>query len=294
MNRFFTRLLAACLMAASLSALAATQAPGTSPDELVRAAQETLQKTDADRLAELWDAGSGLLKNRVAKAAFIESTRKARQAMGPVKDRDWSGVMRVRYLAGNEAGLPAGLYANVDFATHLASGKTAAERISFVLEGDGWRFTGYVATPPATGASPAAIAPVAAAPITPTTPAASATTPSAPGASVGEVEGAVRAWAAAWSARDVDRYLAAYAPDFAPPGSQDRKRWAEERRARIADKTSISVTIEDLVVSINGQSANARFRQVYRADKLNNAGRKTLELERSGNQWLIRKESAGG
>jgi ketosteroid isomerase-like protein len=141
----------------------------------------------------------------------------------------------------------------------------------------------FAASPPAPPAPAAVEAPAPPAPPSP---------PAATG--IAEVEAAVRAWAAAWSARDADRYLAAYAPDFTPPRNKDRKRWETDRRARIANKSSISVGIEDLVISVNGQSASARFKQVYRADKLKETGRKTLELQRVGNQWLIRKESAGG
>jgi hypothetical protein len=92
----------------------------------------------------------------------------------------------------------------------------------------------------------------------------------------------------------MDRYLAAYGPDFNPGGGQSRKSWEEERRARIVGKSSISVNIENLVINVNGQAATAKFRQIYRADNLNISSRKTLELQRFGNQWQIRKESVGG
>lgn len=129
----------------------------------------------------------------------------------------------------------------------------------------------------------------------PPAPAAAAAAPASanPAASIGEVEAAVRAWAAAWSARDMARYLAAYAPDFAPPRGQDRKAWEADRRARIADKAAISVGIDSLVISVQGQAASATFQQTYSADKLREKSRKTLELQRVGNRWLIRKESAG-
>ncbi|SFP51536.1 DUF4440 domain-containing protein [Variovorax sp. 770b2] len=144
------------------------------------------------------------------------------------------------------------------------------------------------ASPPASAAS----APAAAAAPAPTpTPAAAAA--AAPSAGIAEVETAVRAWAAAWSARDVDRYLAAYAPDFTPARKQDRKRWEAERRTRIANKSAISVTVDDLVISVSGQTASARFKQLYSADKLKSTDRKTLELQRVGDKWLIRKESTG-
>lgn len=151
----------------------------------------------------------------------------------------------------------------------------------------------FAATPVAPAASAAPTSPAAPAAPATATPAAAAETPAST-ASIAEVEAAVRAWAAAWSARDADRYLAAYAPDFTPPRNQDRKRWETDRRARIANKSSISVGIEDLVISVNGQAASARFKQVYRADKVKETGRKTLELQRVGSQWLIKKESAGG
>ncbi|MNJ04261.1 hypothetical protein D3C73_1649320 [compost metagenome] len=54
------------------------------------------------------------------------------------------------------------------------------------------------------------------------------------------------------------------------------------------------MNLENLAIKVDGQTATAKFRQVYRADNLNIASRKTLELQRSGNQWHIRKESVGG
>jgi ketosteroid isomerase-like protein len=144
--------------------------------------------------------------------------------------------------------------------------------------------------PPAPAASAAA---AAATPAPPPAPAPAATPAPASSTGIAEVETAVRAWAAAWSARDVERYLAAYAPEFTPAKKQDRKRWETERRARITGKSKISVTVDDLVISVSGQTASARFKQVYSADKLKSTDRKTLELQRVGNQWLIRKESIG-
>lgn len=113
-------------------------------------------------------------------------------------------------------------------------------------------------------------------------------------ASTAEVESAVRAWAAAWAGQDMDRYLAAYGPDFTPGGSQNRKGWEQDRRARIVGKSSISVNLENLVIKVDGDNATAKFRQIYRADNLNVSSRKTLDMQRSGNQWHIRKESVGG
>jgi ketosteroid isomerase-like protein len=153
------------------------------------------------------------------------------------------------------------------------------------------------APPPAKVA--AAPAPVAAAPKAPEAAApapapAAAAAPAASTAANAEIESAVRAWASAWASQDMDRYLAAYGNDFAPGGGQNRKSWEQDRRARIVGKSSISVNIENLAIKVDGDSATAKFRQIYRADNLNVSSRKTLEMQRSGNQWHIRKESVGG
>ena len=153
---------------------------------------------------------------------------------------------------------------------------------------------------PAPTPAPAPAAKVAAAPAPVAAPAkapeaAPAPAPAAaPAASTAEIESTVRGWASAWAGQDMERYLAAYGPDFTPGGGQSRKAWEEDRRARIVGKSSISVNIENLVIKVDGQNATAKFRQIYRADSLNISSRKTLDLQRSGTQWHIRKESVGG
>ena len=104
---------------------------------------------------------------------------------------------------------------------------------------------------------------------------------------------AVESWARAWSAQDVPAYLAHYALDFNPPGSQTRKAWIEERQARIAGKGRIKVSIDAPQVSTEGNTATVRFRQSYISDRLSASSRKTLELERQRGKWLIKQERTG-
>ena len=104
----------------------------------------------------------------------------------------------------------------------------------------------------------------------------------------------VKSWAAAWSAKDVKSYLAFYGKSFDLPGSMSRSAWENERRDRITGKTTISVKLENLSVSSNGNKATAKFRQDYRANGLAVSSRKTLELQKSGERWYIVKESVGG
>lgn len=108
-----------------------------------------------------------------------------------------------------------------------------------------------------------------------------------------DVESAVRAWAAAWAAKDMNAYLAAYSPSFATPAGQSRKAWEADRRARIVGKARISVKVDNLVVTTNGNNATAKFRQEYKADALELTNGKTLTLVKTGDRWLIVREVSG-
>ncbi|WP_341918588.1 tetratricopeptide repeat protein [Polaromonas sp. YR568] len=143
-------------------------------------------------------------------------------------------------------------------------------------------------TPPATPAAPAPVVPAAPA----SSPAPAAATPVS--AAEKEVEAAVRAWASAWAGKDMTAYLAAYGKDFDTPGNQSRKAWEEERRSRIVGKSKISVKINNLSVDVKGSKATAKFRQDYSADALNISSRKTLDMAKAGERWLIVRESTGG
>lgn len=108
-----------------------------------------------------------------------------------------------------------------------------------------------------------------------------------------EVEAAVLAWAEAWSNQDMKAYFGAYSKDFEPPGKQSRSGWETDRNDRITGKSKISVKVEKLVVSGDGNTATAKFRQDYRANTLSQQSRKTLTLTKTGGRWLIVKETTG-
>ena len=148
-----------------------------------------------------------------------------------------------------------------------------------------------VAAAPAAKPTPApAAAPPAAAPATPAAPAPAG---AANGAEK-EVEAAVRAWAEAWSGKNMNAYLSSYGQNFAPPGKQARKAWEDDRRARIVGKSRISVKLSNLSIAVQGSKATAKFKQDYSADSLNISSRKTLDLAKVGERWVIVKESTGG
>jgi len=100
------------------------------------------------------------------------------------------------------------------------------------------------------------------------------------------IEDAVANWAQAWSRRDVDAYLAAYASDFTT-GGMTRAAWEAQRRARISAPKSIEVKISDLKIEQQGDDASATFRQTYRSDRLSSSVTKTLKLALQNGQWRI-------
>ncbi len=141
-------------------------------------------------------------------------------------------------------------------------------------------------------AAPAA-APVQAVPAPAAVPAPSSAPTGADNSAQKDVEAAVMAWATAWSSKDMDAYLRAYGPRFEPPRKASRKAWEQERRARIVGKTEIQVKVSDLSVDMTGDKARARFQQGYSAGKLQVSSRKTLDLVKTGERWLIVRESTG-
>jgi tetratricopeptide (TPR) repeat protein len=150
-----------------------------------------------------------------------------------------------------------------------------------------------VAVAPAPPAAPAATVKPAAPTAAPTpapTPAPAPVAANSGNASQ-EVSAAVQSWAAAWSAKNTSEYFSAYGKDFDASGG--RRTWEEERKKRILGKNKISVKLSDMAISINGNKAQAKFRQEYNADALAVSSRKTLDLVKAGDRWVIVKETAG-
>jgi tetratricopeptide (TPR) repeat protein len=115
--------------------------------------------------------------------------------------------------------------------------------------------------------------------------------PTAPAPDTAAVSLVVTSWAEAWSAKDVDRYLAFYAPEFAPEGGASRQAWEAQRRARIIKPREIKVSVSDIKVSaLDGGRVQVTFRQDYQSDTLSNQSIKVLEMAQFKTQWLIRRE----
>ncbi len=103
----------------------------------------------------------------------------------------------------------------------------------------------------------------------------------------------VMAWAAAWSAKNTDKYLSFYADDFKTPGGETRATWEAVRRERISKPKYIHIGIRIMTIQfIDSDHAKVKFRQSYRASHLKTSGNKTLLMVKSGDKWLIQEERA--
>ena len=141
--------------------------------------------------------------------------------------------------------------------------------------------------------SPAVVA--AAEPARPAPEKPAAAKPAAPKAGNAEILDMVNAWAKAWSAKDVDGYLAFYGKEFKTPGGETRADWEKARRQRISAPKSISVTIASPKVNAGADGqVSVTFRQSYRSDVVNAPSTtKTLVLSFTEGRWLIQQERVG-
>ncbi len=117
--------------------------------------------------------------------------------------------------------------------------------------------------------------------------------PAPPPDSTAGVTQAVQSWAAAWSAKDADKYLSFYAREFKPEGGATRQAWEAQRRERIAKPRSIKVGVSALKVApLAPGRVQVTFQQDYQSDTLSNRSTKVLEMAQAKGQWLIRREYA--
>ena len=167
-----------------------------------------------------------------------------------------------------------------------------------------------IAPPAAPAAAPVAVAAITAPKTTPVAPPAALVAPtpakvdppkaaptpaptSAPEGSA-DVLRAVSKWAAEWSGKNPDGYLAAYAKSFKPEDGSSRSAWSAARRERVSAPRRIKVEVLGATVEMTSATeAKVTFRQAYDSDSLQTRSRKTLTLVKEGSAWLITRERVG-
>lgn len=113
------------------------------------------------------------------------------------------------------------------------------------------------------------------------------------GADVGDaaaINDMVNAWAAAWSAKDVEAYLGFYASTF-EHGKKSRKSWEKERRARLSQPATIAVNLSDVQIDMQSEAlATVKFKQDYSSNRYKDSGMKILTLSKASGAWKIQSE----
>lgn len=114
----------------------------------------------------------------------------------------------------------------------------------------------------------------------------------APASSQEAIAAAVNKWAKAWSAKNVDQYLASYGASFKPAKGLSRQAWEQQRRERISKPSKISVELSNMKIESDDVNAKVKFKQNYRADGKPIRTSKTLLMKRDGDNWYIVEEIA--
>jgi outer membrane protein, adhesin transport system len=122
-----------------------------------------------------------------------------------------------------------------------------------------------------------------------TTPVPSQPTPAATADAA--LDNALKQWLVAWSGRDVEAYLGAYAPSFTPAGDVARDAWAQKRRQVLGRTEKIAIEVANVQVSVHGEHAETRFRQSYRSPSFSDVVLKTLTWQQIDGKWLIVAET---
>lgn len=106
-----------------------------------------------------------------------------------------------------------------------------------------------------------------------------------------EVEQTVHAWAAAWSSRNVDDYLAFYSASFLPEKGISREAWKNGRDKVLNSVDSIRVTLANMKITImDTNQAKVTFMQDYWSNTYQDKIMKTLMLKKDGGAWRIVRE----
>lgn len=107
---------------------------------------------------------------------------------------------------------------------------------------------------------------------------------------------ALEAWRTAWSSRDIQGYIAAYADDFYPRQKfASRDEWLRYKQRVIRGKRFIRVTLENVQTEVlePGRRVRVRFLQHFASNNYSSDDSKELVIERKNDAWKIVRETGG-
>lgn len=101
----------------------------------------------------------------------------------------------------------------------------------------------------------------------------------------------VESWRTAWQGERLADYMAHYHSAFVNRG-RSRDQWKAYKEALNRRYKRISVDISDLRIKLEGDRAEAYFKQRYRSDQFRSDGFKVLVFRQEGGQWKIYRENS--
>ena len=105
------------------------------------------------------------------------------------------------------------------------------------------------------------------------------------------VESTIKQWANSWSLKDVEAYIASYAPEFKPSRGLSRTAWEKGRRKRLSNPAFIKITLSDIRVDFREEGlAKVTFEQEYQSDTYSDKVNKEMTVKMINNEWLITRE----
>ncbi len=106
-----------------------------------------------------------------------------------------------------------------------------------------------------------------------------------------EVITALKGWAAAWSAQDVNLYLSFYNKQFLPENGTAKRAWESQRQVRLLKPRWIEVRLSDFSFEIQSENeAQVKVTQMYRSNSFKDKSKKKFLLKRSDDGWQILSE----
>lgn len=104
-----------------------------------------------------------------------------------------------------------------------------------------------------------------------------------------DIRNLVNKWAASWQSGDMKIYRSCYASNFQSKG-MNLNEWISYKTNVRQKSKNINIRIDNLQISVEGNSATAVFTQSYSSSILKDKGKKILELRKIKDEWKIYKE----
>jgi outer membrane protein, adhesin transport system len=117
-------------------------------------------------------------------------------------------------------------------------------------------------------------------------------TPTAPPAAMAApAEQRLRDWAAAWMAKDLNRYYGFYSPNFGPLKA-DKAKWQAQRKRLVTKPGDIRVELSNIQSkTLTPNRVETSFEQTYQSAGYSDKMSKMLTWEKAGSDWLIVRET---